>query len=472
MEGMNLAIAYNYIYQALFGLALFFLLLKFYRQYNSNAQFFWSLGFLSFSLNYIFSFLVLQLLFGNIQNYQLFEGNSTFSIRTLFSVLSVSSSILTGAFFLFASRSGAADRKIIFKRILYLFLFAILLTFLIVLPASNTPESGHVRIFLRVGVTSAISGSLYLASGLTIYLKSRLRKSFGSRIVSIMLIAFALIQFYLFSLRIISFYDAKYLIGQNDYMLDMSEFMIHSLFGIALIIWMLEIEQNKLRLANEKLDNFLYSTSHDLRAPIASVLGLLNIFKLEERAEEKDKYVDLIEGRMKKLDEVIHDILNYSKSSRLEPKLELVNIHSIIDESINNLKFLPQYEKLRIEYEKKEEEWLIWTDRSLMMIILQNLLQNAVNYHDYTKYDPFVKVSVLHSGRILQLIIQDNGVGIEKEYHNKIFNMFFRANDKIQGTGLGLHIVMQCVKKLDGEIEMDSTSGIGTEFRLIFTSKK
>ena len=87
-----------------------------------------------------------------------------------------------------------------------------------------------------------------------------------------------------------------------------------------------------------------------------------------------------------------------------------------------------------------------------------------MKYHDFTKEHPFVKINIIQENNLVNIRVEDNGTGIESKFHDKIFNMFFRASEKSTGSGLGLYIVRQTIDKLNGHISMESEYGTGTTF--------
>ncbi|MEP6734232.1 MAG: ATP-binding protein [Chryseolinea sp.] len=216
-----------------------------------------------------------------------------------------------------------------------------------------------------------------------------------------------------------------------------------------------------LMKTNAELDQFVYSTSHDLRAPLTSVMGLINITERSERPEEVSKYLGMMRDRVHSLDRFIRDITDYSRNNRLEIKKEKVNLYALACEVWENLKFSPEAEHISFEIEIPENLELE-TDKNRLQVVLGNLISNSVRYHDPRKNSKFIKLQYQVSDRVFSIKVADNGQGIAKEYHTKVFDMFYRANEKSRGSGLGLYIVKEALMKLSGSIQLDSTPGIGT----------
>jgi signal transduction histidine kinase len=100
-------------------------------------------------------------------------------------------------------------------------------------------------------------------------------------------------------------------------------------------------------------------------------------------------------------------------------------------------------------------------------MVLGNLLSNAVKYHAPNKPDPYIQVDFEKTMGKVSFVVADNGEGIDKEHHDKIFDMFYRASENSQGTGLGLYIVKETLARIGGSVELDSKKGRGTTFKII-----
>lgn len=159
-----------------------------------------------------------------------------------------------------------------------------------------------------------------------------------------------------------------------------------------MIMWLLEDEREKLRIANNELDSFLYSASHDLRSPLASILGITNISKYEVREEGAKKLFAMIEERAKKLDLVIADILNLARSKKKDLKTEKIDFNKLLQDIASDIKFSRGAQKIRLEYDESIIN-SFYSDSTQLKIILGNLLSNAVKYHNIEQPDPYIKVS-------------------------------------------------------------------------------
>jgi signal transduction histidine kinase len=224
------------------------------------------------------------------------------------------------------------------------------------------------------------------------------------------------------------------------------------------------VERNReLNKTNAELDRFVYSTSHDLRAPLTSLMGLINITQDTSNASEINKYLVMMKDRVHSLDKFIKDITDYSRNNRLEINRETIPLEQLALEVWESLKFAPEARRISFHVEIQEDV-TVESDKNRLKVIMSNLISNAIRYHDERKDDQFIRLHVDVKDRNFYLKVEDNGQGIATEYHNRIFDMFYRANEKSKGSGLGLYIVKEALSKLSGSIHLESSPGIGSTF--------
>lgn len=216
---------------------------------------------------------------------------------------------------------------------------------------------------------------------------------------------------------------------------------------------------------NFELDQLMYKTSHDLRAPLSSILGLVNLANMDENPDNSRLYISKIEGRINKLDEFIRSMLNYAKVSRGDVFFETIDIVSILNDCIKQLEFLENFKTVQTKIPASVNKLNFKSDPILLNIILSNIISNAYKYTN-DKVKSFLKIDAKLKGKRLILQIEDNGIGIREEYMVKIFDMFYRATERSQGSGLGLYIVKQAVEKLNGNISITSIFGKGTKIKI------
>jgi len=209
----------------------------------------------------------------------------------------------------------------------------------------------------------------------------------------------------------------------------------------------------------------MYKTSHDLRAPLSSVLGLINLAKLDSERERVTDYLEKIEGRVRKLDEFVRSMLSYAKVSRAEVTTSEVDLQELVTSCIRDLEYLDNFKKLEVKIINKVNKFLR-TDSMTLRLVFANIISNAFKYYNPAAKS-YLKITIEVTALKATISFVDNGIGIHKEYLNRIFEMFFRATEKSEGSGLGMYIVKQAVDKLGGKIKIDSEYGSGTTIRLM-----
>ncbi|MBI2968629.1 MAG: PAS domain S-box protein [Bacteroidetes bacterium] len=230
-----------------------------------------------------------------------------------------------------------------------------------------------------------------------------------------------------------------------------------------------KILEEKLRGKIYDLNMFVYRASHDLRSPVSSVMGLCNLAMAEIKDEPASGYFEKINRTITRMDEIIRDLAHLAKITQAKLKFERVDIAGEINKILENLWHLERFSATRIEIISEPVEFA--TDKTLLILILQNLIVNAINYGDPEKPGSFVTVRIDRAARGVKIGVEDNGVGIPAEIQPKIFDMFFRANESSKGSGLGLFIVKNAVEKLNGKISLKSKEGEGTVFAIFIPAE-
>jgi signal transduction histidine kinase len=220
-------------------------------------------------------------------------------------------------------------------------------------------------------------------------------------------------------------------------------------------------KNEQLQKANAELDRFVYSASHDLRAPLSSLLGLIEVAKLDHAGI--DHYLDMMKGKIQDLETFIKEIISYSRNARMDVKKQPINLKQTVDEVTEALAFSVGNPDVRIE-NVVPDDLVLYTDSLRLKIVLSNLIDNSLKYRDEKKDKPFIRIEAGERDDVKVIIVRDNGVGIDQVYLEKIFQMFFRASEHSKGSGLGLYIVKEALNKIDGSIQVESSLGAGTTF--------
>lgn len=244
---------------------------------------------------------------------------------------------------------------------------------------------------------------------------------------------------------------------------------IHNAYEMHATKIQLKNKVSELQRANDELNRFVYSTSHDLRAPLANIMGILNLAKLQVQADDAHNYFQMIESCVTKMDSFIHKIIEYYKGIRLDDVNEEIDFKKMFADSVEMCHMMnPQ-----IAFEIAVDQPVPFAcDAFRLSLILNNLVSNAVKYQRVEESNPKIKLSVQANATEAVIHIEDNGVGIIEDHLNKIFQIFFRSSDFKNGLGIGLYIVKEALTRIGGDISVKSVFGKGTEFTLIVPNQK
>lgn len=224
-------------------------------------------------------------------------------------------------------------------------------------------------------------------------------------------------------------------------------------------------QYEELMKINKELDSFVYSVSHNLRAPLRSVLGLINLARMEDekKGNSFNDYFLMMEQSIHKLDDTLKEILDYSRNARQDLTIEQIDIHQLVNDNLERMQYMPG-SSLIVKDIRIDDRIPLFSDKYRLSVIFNNIISNAIKYYDEHKPDPYLKISIIIGEEHVHMEFEDNGIGIDPEYLNKVFDMFFRATPNNEGAGLGLYIVQEAVEKLKGTVEIKSALRRGTTF--------
>lgn len=225
----------------------------------------------------------------------------------------------------------------------------------------------------------------------------------------------------------------------------------------------LYLKNKELERVNAELEQFVYSASHDMRAPLASIKGVINVAKADGLDAKTLNYLEMIERSTNRLNDFVTNIIYYYQNSQSDEIISEIDFDKLLDEVIE--KYRNHDTTQHIRFEKTVAGSAIYkADIHRLKMILNNLLSNAIKFSDSKKDDCFVSLEVIVNLEKVMIKVADNGIGIAAEEIPKIFNMFYPSTDKNSGSGVGLYIVKQAVEKMKGNITVKSDVGIGTRF--------
>ena len=229
-------------------------------------------------------------------------------------------------------------------------------------------------------------------------------------------------------------------------------------------------KNQELQKLNNELDNFVYRVSHDLRGPLLSIKGLVNlILSVEELDDNLLEYIHLIDTSTTRLDGTIQEILEFSRNARLEIHRETFNVREMVQSIFDDLRFASE-DQMTMTYESSCGDFII-SDKYRLSTLLKNIIGNAVKYRKIGQNDSFVQFKLAETDQKYIITVEDNGEGIAEENIGKIFKMFYRGSNTGIGTGLGLYICKEIVEKLGGSLEVVSDFGKGSKFMITLSKK-
>lgn len=230
----------------------------------------------------------------------------------------------------------------------------------------------------------------------------------------------------------------------------------------------LKLKNIELQKTNDELNRFIYSASHDLRSPLMSILGVVQLAKMDENLDQE--FFHIIENSVLKLDKYIRNIIDYYQNSKSEESFENIDFNELLQDILEMLKNQDHSIKFVTDVQQNAE---FIGDAFRIRVILINIISNAIKYKKQTSEQHNVTVKIINDGQSVNIKIIDSGIGINPEHLPNIFKMFYRAqisNNK-QGSGIGLYIVKESLDKIGGTISVTSTPNVGTSFEIIIPNK-
>jgi two-component system, NtrC family, sensor kinase len=231
-----------------------------------------------------------------------------------------------------------------------------------------------------------------------------------------------------------------------------------------------ELEEQKrlLEEANRELDSFVYTASHDLRAPLRGIDGLVKFIE-EDYADKFDSqgkdYLSRIRLGANRMKQLIDDLLTLSRISRIKNPYEDVDINELVNSVTNRIEF--DIKQHKVELNIASNLPVVRCDRIKMQEVFFNLISNGIKFSSKNKgVRPKLEVGFNDRNDAYEFYVKDNGIGIDKKYHDEIFGMFKRLHtqEEYEGTGAGLGIVRKIIDDHQGSIRLDSEPGKGATF--------
>lgn len=230
----------------------------------------------------------------------------------------------------------------------------------------------------------------------------------------------------------------------------------------------LQISNTSLHRVNAELDNFIYKTSHDIRGPLASLKGMCNVAIMDVKDEIALGYLRKLEITAERLNTILTRLLIINQINHSKPGKDPIDFDAMVNDVIllEKKKGMPPRFKIDSEI---QERITFFSDKELIRIILENLIDNAIKFHnDSERIDPFVKIKVTKKDSLIDIRVIDNGIGIDEEDSEKVFQMFSRASERSETGGIGLYLTRTATEKLGGKVTIRATEEGYTEFSVQF----
>jgi len=235
---------------------------------------------------------------------------------------------------------------------------------------------------------------------------------------------------------------------------------------------LLEFKQDELEKAHEELNRFVYSASHDMRAPLRSIIGIIKVAEMEGIDDRVKHYFSLIERSVNQLDAFNLNLISYFKNNKQETVIEPIDFKEIARDIFEQFQYYPGAEAINFVINTDQKEpWM--GDLFRIKIIFNNLITNAIKFQKSQITNKHIIITCDTTDlKKVTLIFEDNGIGIAEDDQKRIFEMFYRATRENSGSGIGLYIVKEALNKIGAQIRIESKPNIGTKFILEIPSKQ
>jgi len=263
--------------------------------------------------------------------------------------------------------------------------------------------------------------------------------------------------------------------GADDYLLKSSLTRLPSAISNAFLKKRAELEREntwkRLLEVNNELKTFIYRASHDIRGPLSSMKGLINIAKIDQGVgNDLSRLIHMMDNSAEKLDKILVDLIETVGVRDHTLEKEPIDFQQMISEILDGYSNQKKFHMLRISTEI-DASVPFHSDRNILQMVLKRIIDNAIKFHNYSSEGSFVTIRIVANDSGVNIFIIDNGCGIKEELTNRVFEMFYRANSESDGSGLGLYLVKIGVEKLGGTVHLKSSEQMGTTVHLFIPSE-
>lgn len=241
---------------------------------------------------------------------------------------------------------------------------------------------------------------------------------------------------------------------------------------IAKDIKQISLTNDTLKQKNKELETFVYRVSHDLKGPLASIRGLLELIEREDEDFMTFKhYIKLIKSSTHKLENTLSGLLEIGLSTSNKVNYANFNVRECIEDVMRSFEGYPGSKEV-ILLLSSNKDLDVTTEEKTFRSVMQNLIENSIKYRKPNVNDAVTKISARKYKNGIKIKVKDNGQGMDKQVQSRAFDMFYRGNQGSEGSGLGLFIVKSNVERLGGEIKIKSKADHGTEMWVYLPSFK
>lgn len=208
---------------------------------------------------------------------------------------------------------------------------------------------------------------------------------------------------------------------------------------------------DELQARNQELDQLVYRASHDLKTPITSTLGILNLMQFEALSPNMAEYTHRINLSMQQMNDLLRSITLFTKSALNEVNYQPISIYTLLQQACTALAYVDGYERIYFKL-SVGSNLMVQTDPTLLIEVVKAIVSNAITFR--SDKSPVITLSAEQKDNLMHIVVEDNGEGIVPEMIDQAFKMFFRGSEKSKGSGLGLYMAQRIMMRLQGNIQL------------------